>query len=149
MSSPSISRVGLGLGSSSVYSPEWWASADYALVPGLIYLLGAPVHVTMGTSLATMIPLAVVGGGIKLAQGYLAIVAGLLLASGTVVGAQTSAAIIKSFKAETLRLIFGPYFLYVAAEFITITSASRSSERSSAIVQACVRLCPCTSLYSC
>jgi hypothetical protein len=30
----------------------------YALVPGLIYLFGAPVYITMGTSLATMIPLA-------------------------------------------------------------------------------------------
>ena len=44
----------------------------YALVPGLIYLFGAPVYVTMGTSLATMIPLALVGGAIKLAQGYVA-----------------------------------------------------------------------------
>ncbi|MCK7515707.1 MAG: hypothetical protein MZV70_74840 [Desulfobacterales bacterium] len=52
------------------------------MVPGLIYLFGAPVYVTMGTSLATMIPLAVVGGGIKLIQGYVAIGAGLLLAAG-------------------------------------------------------------------
>ena len=91
----------------------------YALVPGLIYLFGAPVYITMGTSLATMIPLAVVGGGIKLAQGYVAIGAALLLASGTVVGAQVGAAIIKKFKAKTLKLIFGLYFLYVAVKFIT------------------------------
>jgi uncharacterized membrane protein YfcA len=91
----------------------------YALVPGLIYLFGAPVYITMGTSLATMIPLAMVGGGIKLAQGYVAIGAGLLLASGTVVGAQVGAAMIKRFKARTLKLIFGLYFLYVAVKFIT------------------------------
>lgn len=91
----------------------------YALVPGLIYLFGAPVYITMGTSLATMIPLAVVGGGIKLAQGYVAVGAGLLLAAGTVVGAQVGAAVIKRFKAKTLKLIFGLYFLYVAVKFIT------------------------------
>jgi len=91
----------------------------YALVPGLIYLFGAPVYLTMGTSLATMIPLAIVGGGIKLAQGYVAIGAGLLLASGTVAGAQVGAAVIKRFKPRTLKLIFGLYFLYVAAKFIT------------------------------
>ncbi len=91
----------------------------YALVPGLIYLFGAPVYITMGTSLATMIPLAVVGGGIKLAQGYVAIGAGLLLAAGTIVGAQVGAAVIKKFKAKTLKLIFGLYFLYVAVKFIT------------------------------
>jgi len=91
----------------------------YALVPGLIYLFGAPVYVTMGTSLATMIPLALVGGGIKLAQGYVAVGAGLLLAIGTVVGAQFGAAVIKRFKPNTLKLVFGLYFLYVATKFIT------------------------------
>jgi len=90
----------------------------YALVPGLIYLFGAPVYVTMGTSLATMIPLAVVGGGIKLAGGFVDMGAGLLLAAGTVVGAQVGAAIIKRFKPTTLKLIFGVYFLYVSVKFI-------------------------------
>jgi len=90
----------------------------YALVPGLIYLFGAPVYITMGTSLATMIPLAVVGGGIKFAQGYVAVGAGLLLAAGTVVGAQVGAAVIKRFQPATLKLVFGLYFLYVSIKFI-------------------------------
>lgn len=91
----------------------------YVLVPGLIYLFGAPVYITMGTSLATMIPLAAVGGLIKLYQGYVAVGAALLLAGGTVVGAQIGAAIMKRFKPHTLKLIFGLYFLYVAVKFIT------------------------------
>ncbi|WP_292366866.1 MULTISPECIES: sulfite exporter TauE/SafE family protein [unclassified Methanoculleus] len=90
----------------------------YALVPGLIYLFNAPVYVTMGTSLATMIPLAVVGGGIKLAEGYVAIGAALILAAGTIVGAQLGAAVIKKFHPATLKLIFGVYFLYVSVKFI-------------------------------
>ncbi|MGC8850137.1 MAG: sulfite exporter TauE/SafE family protein [Candidatus Bathyarchaeia archaeon] len=91
----------------------------YALVPGLIYLFNAPVYVTMGTSLASMIPLAVVGGVIKVAQGYVALGAGFLLGAGTVVGAQVGAAVIKRFKPNVLKLIFGLYFLYVALKFIT------------------------------
>jgi len=91
----------------------------YALVPGLIYLFGAPVYITMGTSLATMIPLAVVGGGLKLAGGFVDLTAGLLLAAGTVLGAQLGAAVIKRFKPTTLKLIFGLYFLYVSVKFIT------------------------------
>jgi len=91
----------------------------YALVPGLIYLFGAPVYITMGSSLATMIPLAVVGGGIKLVQGFVDVGAGLLLALGTIVGAQVGAAVIKRFRPATLKLIFGLYFLYVAVKFIT------------------------------
>ena len=90
----------------------------YALVPGLIYLFGAPVYITMGSSLATMIPLAVVGGGIKLAQGFVDLGAGLLLGGGAVIGAQVGAAIIKRFKPATLKLIFGLYFLYVAVKFV-------------------------------
>lgn len=91
----------------------------YALVPGLIYLFNAPVYITMGTSLATMIPLAVVGGGIKLAQGFVDLATGSLLAAGTIIGAQVGAAIIKRFKPATLKLIFGLYFLYVTVKFIT------------------------------
>jgi len=91
----------------------------YALVPGLIYLFGAPVYITMGTSLATMIPLAAVGGGIKLAQGFVDLATGLMLAAGTIVGAQVGAAIIKRIKPATLKLIFGLYFLYVSVKFIT------------------------------
>jgi len=91
----------------------------YALVPGLIYFFNAPVYITMGTSLASMIPLAVIGGGIKVVQGFVALGAGLLLGAGTVVGAQLGAAIIKRFKPNTLKLIFGVYFLYVALKFIT------------------------------
>ena len=91
----------------------------YLMVPGLIYLFGAPVYITMGTSLATMIPLAIVGGGIKLSQGFVALGAGLLLAGSTIIGAQIGAAIIKKFKPTTLKLIFGLYFLYVSIKFIT------------------------------
>jgi len=91
----------------------------YALVPGLVYLFGAPVYLTMGTSLATMIPLALVGGGIKLVQGFVDLPTGLLLGAGAVVGARVGAAIMKRFKPATLKLIFGIYFLYVSAKFIT------------------------------
>ncbi|MGQ9850744.1 MAG: sulfite exporter TauE/SafE family protein [Aggregatilineaceae bacterium] len=90
----------------------------YALVPGLIYLFGAPVYITMGSSLATMIPLAVVGGGIKLYQGYVDLGTGLLLAGGTIIGAQIGAAVIRRFRPTTLKLLFGVYFLYVAVKFI-------------------------------
>lgn len=90
----------------------------YALVPGLLYFFSAPVYITMGTSLAVMIPLALVGGLIKLAQGFVALIAGGLLGSGTILGAQVGAAVIKRFKPYTLKLIFGFYFLYVALKFV-------------------------------
>jgi hypothetical protein len=66
-----------------------------------------------------MIPLALVGGGIKLVQGFVDLPTGLLLGAGAVVGARVGAAIMKRFKPGTLKLIFGIYFLYVSAKFIT------------------------------
>jgi uncharacterized membrane protein YfcA len=90
----------------------------YALVPGLIYLFKAGVYITMGTSLAIMVPMAIVGGAIKLAQGYVFLGAAFFLAIGTIIGAQVGAATIKMFKPHTLKLIFGIYFLYVAIKFI-------------------------------
>jgi len=91
----------------------------YALVPGMIYLFSAPVYITMGTSLAVMVPLALVGGLIKMAQGFVIMAAGGLLGGGTIIGAQVGAATIKRFKPYTLKLIFGLYFLYVSLKFIT------------------------------
>jgi uncharacterized membrane protein YfcA len=90
----------------------------YALVPGLIYLFSAPVYITMGTSLAVMVPLALVGGLIKVAQGFVVLLAGGLLGGGVTVGAQVGAAVIKRFRPHTLRFIFGLYFLYVSLKFV-------------------------------
>jgi len=90
----------------------------YALVPGLIYLFRAPVYITMGTSLATIIPMAIIGGSIKLVEGFVVLGAALFLAAGTIAGAQLGATFIKRFKPSTLKLIFGIYFLYVAVKFI-------------------------------
>lgn len=67
---------------------------------------------------AVVLALAVVGGGIKFAQGYVAVGAGLLLATGTVIGAQVGAAVIKRFQPATLKVVFGLYFLYVSIKFI-------------------------------
>jgi uncharacterized membrane protein YfcA len=91
----------------------------YALVPGLIYLFNTPVYITMDTSLATMIPLTIVGASIKIAEGFVFVGAGLLLGRGAIIGAQLGATIIKLFKTNTLKLIFGVYFLYVSMKFIT------------------------------
>lgn len=90
----------------------------YAIVPGLLYLFGAPVYVTVGTSLASMIPMAVVGGGVKLLEGYVAFGAGLILAAGSIAGARVGAATIGRFQPATLKLVFGLYFFYAALRFI-------------------------------
>ena len=92
----------------------------YALVPGLIYLFDAPVYLAMGTSLAAMIPLATIGGVIKIYNGVVDLYAAVSLGVGTTIGAQIGARIIKRFKPHVLKLIFGIYFLYVSLKYILL-----------------------------
>jgi hypothetical protein len=78
--------------------------------PGVMVQRAAGVLSRNRPAGAAMLALAVVGGGIKFAQGYLAVGAGLLLTVG--------AAVIKRFQPATLKLVFGLYFLYVSIKFI-------------------------------
>ena len=94
----------------------------YALIPGLIYIFGAPVYIAMGISLATMILLASVGGAIKIAQGSVDIGPALLLGSGAIAGAQIGAAIIKRFKPSTLKLILRSTSLTFHSSSFSLTS---------------------------
>jgi uncharacterized membrane protein YfcA len=93
-------------------------AGGYILVPSLIYLFGAPVYITIGTSLGAIIPLAFIGGGIKLVQGFVDINTGLLLSASAIIGAQVGSATIKRFRTSTLKLIFGVYFLYFSIKLI-------------------------------
>jgi hypothetical protein len=72
----------------------------------------------MGTSLGAIIPLAFIGGGIKLVQGFVDINTGLLLSASAIIGAQVGSATIKRFRTNTLKLIFGFYFLYFSIKLI-------------------------------
>ena len=92
----------------------------YALVPALIYIFGAPVHVVMGTSLAVMIPMAIIGSVFKIYGGSVDLLAGITLGIGTSIGAQIGARLIKKFKAHDLKIIFGVYFLYISLKYINM-----------------------------
>lgn len=90
----------------------------YALVPAFIYLLGAPVKIAVGTSLASFISMAVVSGAFKLAQGYVDLMTALLLGVGTAIGAQIGAKLVPKLPAWMIRFLFGLVFLYVSLKFI-------------------------------
>ena len=92
----------------------------YALVPALIYIFGGPVHVVMGTSLAVMIPMTVIGSIFKILGGSVDLIAGITLGVGTSIGAQIGARLIKRFDPHDLKIIFGLYFLYVSLKYINI-----------------------------
>jgi uncharacterized membrane protein YfcA len=90
----------------------------YLLVPGFIYLFHLPVVISMGTSLAVIFPVSIIGSIFKLGGGYVDIMGALIASAGTVVGSTIGASIIKYFKPQFLKLIFSLYFLYVSIRFI-------------------------------
>jgi len=90
----------------------------YLLVPALIYIFHIPVYLTMGTSMAVIFPISVIGSILKLSGGYVDIYAALIASAGTIVGAQIGADTIKRFQPKTLKLIFSIYFFYISLKFI-------------------------------
>ncbi|MGC8933136.1 MAG: sulfite exporter TauE/SafE family protein [Candidatus Methanodesulfokora sp.] len=90
----------------------------YALVPSFIYLLNAPVKLAVGTSLASFISMAAVSGIVKIAQGYVDVIAALSLGAGTAIGAQIGAKLVPKTPSWAIKLLFGLVFLYVSLKFI-------------------------------
>lgn len=90
----------------------------FLLVPGITYGLGLSVHLAVGSTMLSVVPITIAGSLVKLAQGLVVLPAVFCLAIGTVTGAQLGAALIKYFQAWALKLVFGIYFLYVAIKYI-------------------------------
>jgi uncharacterized membrane protein YfcA len=82
----------------------------YALVPTFIYLLGSPVKIAVGTSLASFISMALVSAGFKIAQGVVDVLVAVFLGGGTAIGAQLGAKLVPKVPAWMIKLIFGIVF---------------------------------------
>lgn len=90
----------------------------YVLVPSYIYLLGSPVKIAVGTSLASFISMAVISGAFKLYQGVVDIIAAICLGIGTIIGAQAGARLVKVVPSWAIKAIFGFVFLAVSLKFL-------------------------------
>ncbi len=92
----------------------------YALVPSFIYLLKSPMRVAIGSSMASFIWFALVGGVIKAVQGFCDVPAAIALGLGAAGGAVIGARLVGRFKPATLKAIFGIIFLYVSLKYILL-----------------------------
>jgi len=90
----------------------------YALVPSFIYLLNAPVHLAVGTSMISMIPMATVSAAYKMAQGVTDVLGGTILGIGTIAGVKLGAKTTEKIEPWTIKGIFGVVFLYVSLKFV-------------------------------
>ncbi len=76
----------------------------YALVLSMICLLGAPVKITIGTSLASFISMTLISGAFKIYQGLVDVIVALSLGAGMAIGAQIGSRLVPRVPASYIRL---------------------------------------------
>ena len=119
----------------------------FLLVPGMTYGIGMSVHLAVGTTMLAAVPITIAGSLVKLLQGFVIIPAAIALATGTVIGAQIGAALIKYFQAWVLKLIFGISSMWHSStlgHFYRVDYGDRSVGRDRSLIGTCpcLRTCP-------
>jgi uncharacterized membrane protein YfcA len=88
------------------------------LVPILVMMLGFTQHEAHGTSLAAIVPIAVVGAVAFASAGYVAYGIAACLAAGSLVGAPVGARLLRRTSESSLKIMFGLLLLVVAVELL-------------------------------
>ena len=88
------------------------------LVPAFTLVLGVPVKIAIGSSLACYCVNAFLSSGFKLFQGYTILSVALPLCIGTLIGSNIGSIINKRFSEPALKIMFGVTFLYVSSKYV-------------------------------
>jgi len=105
--------ISLGL-AAGIFSALLGVGGGVILVPGMVFLLGVEMHKAIGTSLAIIIPTAIMGVYRHNLQGNIEWKSIVLIVGGSIVGAYIGAWISNFLPAETLRKIFVVFMLLTA-----------------------------------
>ena len=89
--------------------------AGYLRMPALVYLLGVPTHVAVGTDLFEIVISASYGTFTHALKGNVDILIALVMHTGAAVGAQIGATLTQKFHGAGIRLAFAPLPLLGAA----------------------------------
>jgi hypothetical protein len=82
--------------------------AGYIRMPALVYLLGVPTHVAVGTDLFEIVISASYGTLTHAVKGNVDILVALVMHTGAAIGAQIGAALTEYFRGPRIRLAFAP-----------------------------------------
>jgi uncharacterized membrane protein YfcA len=88
------------------------------LVPTMALAMGIPIHITVATSMFTMIFTSIAGATQHFSLGHISFEYAILLALGTVFGAQFGAYTSKKVSSRNLRRIFGVVLIVVSIRMI-------------------------------
>lgn len=109
--------VGFGLGA-GVLSGLLGVGGGIILVPILVSLLGFAQHNAHATSLAVIVPTAVVSSIVYSFHGNIDIVLAVTLAAGSIVGASIGAKWMKHIPAAQLKRMFGALLVIVGVRML-------------------------------
>ncbi len=84
----------------------------------MVGLWGLSPAVSVGTSFVAMFPLSLCGGLMKLAQGFVNLKAGILLGSGTAIGAQLGIFLLRVLSPVTVKMIFVVLFGLLGCKYV-------------------------------
>jgi uncharacterized membrane protein YfcA len=88
------------------------------MVPALVLLVGMAQHRAHATSLAAIVPIAVVGASIFGRTDNVNLVAAGLLVAGSLLGVQAGTRLMDRLSSERLALVFGGFVLVVAVAML-------------------------------
>lgn len=101
-----------------VFSGFLGGGAGYIRMPAMVYLLGVPTHVAVGTDLFEVVISASYGTLTHAIKGNVDIMIALVMHTGAAIGAQIGAASTEYFRGPKIRLAFVPLPLIGAATVI-------------------------------
>lgn len=82
--------------------------AGYIRMPSMVYLLGIPTHIAVGTDLFEIVVSASVGSYEHALKGNVDVIIALIMQTGAAVGAQIGATLTQYFSGPRIRLAFSP-----------------------------------------
>lgn len=90
----------------------------FLMVPGLMFIFGVSPHMAVGTTMMAMLPVALIGAGIKWAEGFVYPLSGLLLGLGAAIGAQLGVAVSRHLSVMWMKILFTLVFLILALDYL-------------------------------
>lgn len=116
--------AGFGVG---VLAALFGVGGGLLIVPYLVFVLERGQHVAEGTSLAVIVPTAIVGVIAHSRRGYVSMRTAGLLAIGGVLGAIAGARAAIATPGETLQTIFGIFVIVMGLRFVYQGMRSRTT----------------------
>ncbi len=90
----------------------------FILTPGIMFICAVTPQVAVGSTMLAMLPLSLVGGIIKLWQGYVNLPAGIILGLGTALGAQAGVCLSARISSTFLKAMFTLIFTLLALDYL-------------------------------